>query len=297
MQRIWCYSILLISNLGFAWGSTRPEHFEVHGHRGARARQPEETLYGFQYALAAGADVLEADMNVTSDGHLVLHHDMQLNTDLCQSQSAELRNLVRPLISELTLAQLKTYECGSRKDSHFPNRELHKDAMLISLSDFLDWLQNSPLPAAKNVRLNFETKIDPARPNWTVRPSVFVELFIAELKAHRFPLERVILESFDFRTIIYAKQKYPQMMTSALVDKINAPSGTTVGAIWTATHADYLSPSGKWLSSSKVKEAHRLGMKVVPWTLNWRIMWWYFRRMGVDGIITDDPARLVQYLK
>lgn len=294
MQRIWCGWLLLISFNAFAAAGPRPTHFEVHGHRGARAREPEETLYAFEYALLAGADVLEADMNVSLDGHLVLHHDMQLNTNLCRSESPKLKNLVRPLINELTLAELKTYECGSRRDSHFPHRQLHKDAMLLSLSDFLNWLQSTPIAAAKTVRLNLETKSEPKHPNWTLRPAAFVELFVAELKEHDFPIERIILESFDFRTIIYAKSKYPQMVTSALIDKDNQ---MTVYDIWQATHADYLSPNARWLGRSDVEQAHQIGMKVIPWTLNWRILWWYYRRMGVDGIITDDPARLVQYLK
>ena len=44
----------------------------VHGHRGARARRPENTLPAFQYALDQGVDVLELDVAVTKDGVAVI---------------------------------------------------------------------------------------------------------------------------------------------------------------------------------------------------------------------------------
>jgi glycerophosphoryl diester phosphodiesterase len=51
----------------------------VHGHRGARAARPENTLPAFEYAIEAGADVLELDLAVTKDNVLVVSHDPVLN--------------------------------------------------------------------------------------------------------------------------------------------------------------------------------------------------------------------------
>ena len=47
----------------------------VHGHRGARARMPENTLAGFEYAIRCGADALEMDVVLTGDGQVVVSHD------------------------------------------------------------------------------------------------------------------------------------------------------------------------------------------------------------------------------
>ena len=47
----------------------------VHGHRGARARMPENTLAGFQYAVRCGADAIELDLVLTGDGQVVASHD------------------------------------------------------------------------------------------------------------------------------------------------------------------------------------------------------------------------------
>src|SRR5689334_14030791 len=56
---------------------------EVHGHRGARARFPENTLPAFEYAIAEGVDVLELDMGVTKDDIVVVSHDPLLEAPVC----------------------------------------------------------------------------------------------------------------------------------------------------------------------------------------------------------------------
>ena len=52
----------------------------VHGHRGARAVRPENTLPAFEYAIQAGVDVLELDVAVTKDNVLVVSHDPRMNS-------------------------------------------------------------------------------------------------------------------------------------------------------------------------------------------------------------------------
>jgi glycerophosphoryl diester phosphodiesterase len=48
---------------------------QVHGHRGARARWPENTIPGFEYAVGLGVDAIEFDVFVTPDGRLLITHD------------------------------------------------------------------------------------------------------------------------------------------------------------------------------------------------------------------------------
>ena len=291
MQWIWCL-VLLQASLSYAAGGRRGEVFEVHGHRGARAREPENTLPAFEHALNGGANVLEADVGVSKDGHLVLNHDFEVNTKLCRSASPGLKNANHPLVNSLTLAQLKTYDCGSAYDAEFPERKIRPGARILTLGEFLDWLNRTPNPAGRLVRLNLETKIESAHPGKTVAPRVFVDMIARELKKHRISANRVILQSFDFRTIVYAKKKYPQYQTSALVEG----DSLDVEKIWEQTRANYISPDANLLNKEKVRQAHALGMQVVPWTLNKSLHWGHFRMMGVDGIITDDPAALVRYL-
>ena len=57
---------------------------QVHGHRGTRALRPENTIPAFQYAIEAGADVLELDMAVTKDNVIVVSHDPILHPPVCK---------------------------------------------------------------------------------------------------------------------------------------------------------------------------------------------------------------------
>src|SRR5271170_6278265 len=73
----------------------------VHGHRGARAMRPENTLPAFEYAIAAGVDVLELDMAVTKDNILVVSHDPYLEPPVCSGPKP------KAMIHQLTLAQIR----------------------------------------------------------------------------------------------------------------------------------------------------------------------------------------------
>src|SRR5260370_18987292 len=60
----------------------------AHGHRGARAMRPENTIPAFEYAIQAGVDVLELDMAVTKDDVLVVSHDPLLNPEICKGHGS-----------------------------------------------------------------------------------------------------------------------------------------------------------------------------------------------------------------
>src|ERR1700704_1817731 len=89
--------ILMAGAIGFAGP------IQVHGHRGARAMRPENTIPAFEYAIAAGADVLELDMAVTKDNVIVISHDPILHAPVCTGPKAA------AVIHELTLAEVKQW--------------------------------------------------------------------------------------------------------------------------------------------------------------------------------------------
>ncbi len=268
---------------------------EVHGHRGARALRPENTLAAFQHALEVGVTALELDMGVTKDNHVVLNHDLSVNTDLCKSRDRELARLRNPLVNSLTLDQIKTYDCGSIRNSDFPQQILFPGAQIPTLRELLRFLKFHPLPQSKFVKLNMETKLDPERPSASVSPAVFVDLVEEVIVSEGFDPRRVILQSFDFRSIVYAKQKWPLLKTSALISRLNGWGSTSqkVQRIFEETQADYLSPSGWACDEDLVQAVHALNKKVLVWTINKKKDWRHFINLGVDGIITDDPAALL----
>src|SRR5258705_1556459 len=98
--------------VGGAWAQT----IQVHGHRGARAMRPENTLPAFEYAIGAGVDALELDLAVTKDDHLVVSHDPVINAEICSGPGQP-----RP-IRTLTLAELRHWDCGGKRNPAYPKQ-------------------------------------------------------------------------------------------------------------------------------------------------------------------------------
>src|SRR5438445_8755121 len=90
---------------------------QVHGHRGARAVRPENTLPAFEYAIAQGVDALELDMAVTRDNVIVVSHDPVLEAPVCTGP------VPKAVIRELTLAQVREWDCGAKANPAFPKQQ------------------------------------------------------------------------------------------------------------------------------------------------------------------------------
>ena len=275
-----------------------PHPIEVHGHRGARARFPENSLPAFEYAISIGVDFIELDLGVTADNQLVINHDPHVDLTRCQLEGAATPNGETPpsghgpLLHSLTLDEIRKYDCGSMPKKDFPMQRAVPGTRLITLEQLFQWLQESKLPGAKSVRFNIETKSNPDRENDPIPPKAFATLLLQTLV--RFNMKsRVVIESFDYRTLAALRELDPQIPLSALT---NARFGNSV-SIAKSTGAEVLSPYWDLPSRENVRALHELGVKVLPWTPNDPCQWDHLIALGVDGIITDDPEALIEHLK
>jgi glycerophosphoryl diester phosphodiesterase len=183
--------------------------FDVEAHRGGRRYRPENTLPAFSYGLSRNVDTLELDTGVTADGVLVVAHDRSINPNHC---SGDPSLLGRP-IHELTLAQIKTLDCGSKGDfAGQPGWVASPGAKMPTLQEVFDLVAAS---GDDDVRFNIETKISP-----TVDDTAPYDVFTAKLvKAIQDAglQDRAMIQSFDWRTIRLAKLLDPRIQTVALV--------------------------------------------------------------------------------
>src|ERR1700679_2544713 len=104
---------------------TESREILVHGHRGARAWRPENTIPAFQFAIDHGVDVLELDLAVTKDNVLVVSHNPTLNLNpehpgerLCKGPALA----PNTAIHDMTLAEVRQYDCGSVALTTFPTQ-------------------------------------------------------------------------------------------------------------------------------------------------------------------------------
>ena len=255
---------------------------------------PENTLPAFEYAISAGADVLELDMAVTRDDVLVVSHDPVVNEELCEGPGTG-----RPIRS-LTLAELKRIDCGAIRNPRFPRQRTAPGTRIPTLDEVFSLAPGFAALAPGGAALapngafhfNIETKIFPDRPEYTPDPERFVELVLAAIRRHKLE-SRVILQSFDYRTLRVMKKLEPRIRLSAL-DEIG---GRDFVATARGAGAGIISPHLRLVTPEKVKAAHAAGIQVIPWTANVPEEWDKLAAAGVDAIITDDPAALIEYLK
>jgi glycerophosphoryl diester phosphodiesterase len=254
---------------------------QVHGHRGARAVRPENTIPAFEYAIEAGVDALEMDVAVTKDDVLVISHDPQLNPAICRSAGGS------KIIRELTFEELRGWDCGSRVNPAFPKQHAVPGARIPALEEVLS------LASRGTFLFNIETKIFKDHPEYTPSPERFAELLLRQIDRHRLR-KRVIVQSFDFRTLKAMNKLAPDIRLAALDEDEKLGDFVSVAR---SAGARIISPHKALVTPSQVVAAHDAGLQVVPWTANEPREWEALIAAGVDAIITDDPAALIAHLK
>ena len=302
--------------------------FDLEAHRGGRDVRPENTLYSYAYAIELGATSIECDMQLTKDGQIVMSHNPILNSDITRDENGNYIENNKYDIRLMTVDELKKFDvgvmdpnCGEYYDLHGKTQFTY-DTKIPTLEELMQLIQSY---GDKNIVLNIETKSypDPASAGYknNADPKKFVEVFNNIVKKYDME-DRVVLQSFDWQTLIEMKKLNPNISTSALwqeqpswgrdseslrrYEKKKSPwlggldikdyQGNPVKAAH-AIGADIISPYYTEISKQDVDEAHSLGMKVVPWTVNNEKDMNMLLDMGVDGIISDKPWLLKQVLE
>jgi glycerophosphoryl diester phosphodiesterase len=283
--------------------------FDIEAHRGGRALRPENTLASFANALSMGVDTLELDIGVTQDGALVVSHERGLNPDLARDATGTYVAPPGIPFVRLKLAEVKKYDVGQIKPgsayaAQFPDQLIVPGTPIPTLSEVFALVRKS---GNDKVRLNIETKIDPNHPDESPDPERFVALLLDLLGREKFE-DRVMVQSFDWRTLLLVQQRAPGIPTVYLtLQKGREPTVSLDKATeWTAgfnpaghggslprTIADaggaIWSPYVGDVTPALVAESHGLGLKVVVWTVNKEDDIIRLIDMGVDGLISDRP--------
>src|ERR1700754_4334126 len=130
-------------------------HFDLQAHRGGLGLTTEESLEGFTKALRLGVSTLELDTHVTKDKKVVVNHDRQISAQKCRDTAPvrpgdPMYPYVGKYIKDLTLAQIKTMDCGYQLLPGFPEQEQIKGFRMLELKDVLNLVKSHH---AKKVKL------------------------------------------------------------------------------------------------------------------------------------------------
>jgi glycerophosphoryl diester phosphodiesterase len=265
--------------------------FDVQGHRGCRGLMPENTIPAMIKALQLGVTTLEMDVVITADKKVVLSHEPFMSWEIATSPEGKAiayKDERTYNIYRMDYANVSTWDVGSRPHLRFPRQEKMKVTKPL-LEDVIDsveaYIKKNHLPA---VLYNIETKCQPSTDSiFHPEPPVFVNLLMEVIRKKKLS-ERVIIQSFDIRTLNIIHTQYAGIKTALLVEgfskKSLAENLQELGFVPTI-----YSPEFNLVDSAMVAACKGKGMKLIPWTVNDRVNIDKLKALGVDGIITDYP--------
>ncbi|MBB5629927.1 glycerophosphodiester phosphodiesterase family protein [Sphaerisporangium krabiense] len=298
--------------------------FDLQAHRGGLGLVVESTLDSFANGLRVGVSTLELDIQLTENGRAVVTHDRRVDARKCQDTGP-----VSPgdpefpyagkYVNTLTLAQVRTLDCGSRTLPEFPGQRPAPGARMPLLSEVFDLVKRFH---ADDVTLNVETKVEAGAPSETAPRERFVQVAAAEIRRARIA-RQVTIQSFDWGALMRMRQVEPRLPLVALTNhdflQVGEPGaspwlggididdfgGDPLKAIASFGAAAFSPVHGfpqngtvadpgyvPYVTREMVDRAHRLGIKVVPWTVDDEPTMNKLIDDGVDGLITDYPDRL-----
>lgn len=232
-------------------------------HRGLSTEYPENTYIAFEAALQSNVDILEIDIHCTADGYLVVIHDETIDRT---SNSIG-------LVGQLTLNELKQFDFGLHKGVHF------KGQRILLLAEVLNLIKKYPQ------KLLIEIK----------QPQLYTNienLLIEQLKIHNMPIEKVIIQSFDEDCIQNIASMNLGYELGVLISKrkywYRLPNFKKI-----ANFANYMNPHYTLVNQHFIKKANDYGLSVFPYTVNRKNTATKLITLGVDGLISDNPEKLM----
>jgi len=277
------------------------------------------------------------DNGITKDGVVVVWHDEEITPEKCTDTAPVTPDdpdfpYVGKFIANLTLAQLRTIDCGSKRQDNFPMQLTYPGTRISTMEEVFDFV--SCADPSHQMLWNIESKINAQFPNQTKGVQDFVQSQHTVFSTTSYH-SSITYQSFDWRTLIAMKELNPHMITSALIDDVTATTTDNSTTPWlagirldafpgptrghqvaqAASHigAEILSPAAvssegttrdpaqpgyvPFTTKEMIEEAHRLSILVKPWTVNRLNIVEQLVQWHADGIITDYPNAVRRYIK
>lgn len=271
--------------------ATPATFFDKQGHRGCRGIMPENTIPAMLKAVDLGVTTLEMDVVITKDRQVILSHDPFFSHHITTKPNGHFvkeEEEKKLNIFQMTYEEVQQYDVGMK---HHPGFKLQQKMKVTKplLADVIDSVEAYAIEKkAKPLFYNIETKSQPFTDQlFHPKPDEFVDLLMNVIRTKGIE-SRVIIQSFDFRTLQYLHQKFPFIKTAALIEDFDTRSMEEQIRLLGFVPGIY-SPHYTLITASLVQACHQKGIKVIPWTVNEKKRINELKDLGVDGIITDYP--------
>ncbi len=294
MMRLMCVFILGLVQTDYIMAQLYTPKFDLQGHRGARGLKPENTIPSFIEALNYGVTTLELDVVITKDKQVIVSHEPWMAASIClKPDGSEITPGEEKSfnIYQLNYDEIKQFDCGSKSSEKFPEQQkikVHKPLLREVIAAVEDHIRSF---TQYEVDYNIELKSTKAGDGtYHPVPSEFSDLVYGVISQY-LPLDRVVIQSFDFRVLRYWHTKYPSVRLAVLIENVKSID-ENLKELGFVPHV--YSPYFKLLSEEKVKELKARNMRVIPWTVNEAEDMKQLRSWGVSGLITDYPNRAAE---
>lgn len=283
---------VLIASLALLSSSivSHAQSFDKEGHRGGRGLMPENTIQSMEKAIDLGV-TLEMDISFSKEKIALVSHDQHIGSAIALKPNgdtiskAEEKSLI---LFQMPYAEIRSYIFGQRFYPAFPEQQKLK-TYIPKLADLIDSVEayakthHKPQP-----HYNIETKTTIAGDNKLhPAPEEFVSLLMQVIKQKGIQ-KRVIIQSFDVRTLEIMHRDYADVPTAYLVS--NGKLSDNLAKL--TFKPTIYSPAFAIVDQTMVDDCHKSTIKVLPWTVNKPEDIARMKSLGVDGIISDYPDRL-----
>ena len=266
---------------------------DIQGHRGCRGLMPENTIAGFIKALDLGVHTLEMDAVVSKDHKIIISHEPFMSHEIATQPNGRpilKENEMNHNVYQLTSEELKKYDTGTKFFEKFPDQQ--KLATYKPTLEEVVSAVNEKLKELGRASINYNIEIK-RRTEWDFvhHPPYqeFADLMIQTVKD--LGIEPVsTIQCFDIETLKYINRRYPEIRLVFLVANAHTPAIniSELGFVPTV-----YSPYYKLVDSLLVSYCDKLGMQLIPWTVNEQEDIVRMIDFGVTGIISDYPDRVI----
>lgn len=233
-------------------------------HRGDKRFAPENTLSAFRQAADKGADAIEFDVKLTSDGRVIVLHDKTVDRTTNGTGKA----------ADLSLAELKKLDAGVLFPFQFPGEKIP------TLEEVFE-------SVGERLHLNIELT------NYSTIYDNLVEKVVELVKDFKM-MEKVFFSSFSTRNLLIAQRLLPEVPRGLLtLPGLLGFWGRAFG--WRGDYSA-LNPYYSDINNRLIARIHSAGKSVIAWTVNNEADVKRMIDISVDGIITDDPQSVLKYL-
>lgn len=272
------------------------DNIEIQGHRGCRGLQPENTIVGFLHALDLGVHTLEMDVVISKDRHVVVSHDPYFSHTISTKPDGRPVRLLgekKHNIYELTLEEIQQYDVGLKRHTKFPEQN-KVAAYKPSLAQVVHAVQSyCKEHGIAQPEYNIEIK---RRASWDNKFTPEFKDF-SDLVYHSLSelgiIDQTTLQCFDDAVLNYMQPTYPDLRYILLVENKQG----LVNNLNRINFTPYAySPDYNLIEQSDINYCKEHGIKLIPWTVNNTEDMQSLIEMGIDGIITDYPDKLINLI-